>query len=203
MNPGPFGMAQTGVPFGDVAMVRDWMLISDADGPVGTPARENPNRKIAGFACPRSEVSGTRLWGWARDHYGTPSDPLRFFSHFFVHNYCPLVFMSSSGRNVPPNTLAPAPRAAVTAACDVALAEVLRAVRPEVVVGVGEWTAARVKAVVDGMEEGKRPKGVGKVLHPSPASPAANRGWAEAATKQMDELLAKHGVVLEQDVGSS
>ena len=25
MNPGPFGMAQTGVPFGDVAMVRGWL----------------------------------------------------------------------------------------------------------------------------------------------------------------------------------
>jgi single-strand selective monofunctional uracil DNA glycosylase len=25
MNPGPFGMAQTGVPFGEVAAVRDWM----------------------------------------------------------------------------------------------------------------------------------------------------------------------------------
>ncbi|MEC7542637.1 MAG: single-stranded DNA-binding protein, partial [Verrucomicrobiota bacterium] len=28
---------------------------------------------------------------------------------------------------------------------------------------------------------------IGRILHPSPASPAANRGWAEAATKQMLE----------------
>ena len=28
MNPGPFGMAQTGVPFGDVAMVRDFLGIT-------------------------------------------------------------------------------------------------------------------------------------------------------------------------------
>jgi single-strand selective monofunctional uracil DNA glycosylase len=28
---------------------------------------------------------------------------------------------------------------------------------------------------------------LGKVLHPSPASPAANRGWAEAATRQLIE----------------
>jgi len=26
------------------------------------------------------------------------------------------------------------------------------------------------------------------VLHPSPASPAANRGWGEAATRQLVEL---------------
>ena len=27
MNPGPFGMAQVGVPFGEVAAVRDWLRI--------------------------------------------------------------------------------------------------------------------------------------------------------------------------------
>jgi len=27
MNPGPFGMAQTGVPFGDKTMARDWLGI--------------------------------------------------------------------------------------------------------------------------------------------------------------------------------
>ncbi|MBT7971315.1 MAG: single-stranded DNA-binding protein, partial [Verrucomicrobia bacterium] len=25
MNPGPYGMAQTGVPFGEISHVRDWM----------------------------------------------------------------------------------------------------------------------------------------------------------------------------------
>ena len=34
MNPGPFGMAQTGVPFGDVESVRDWLGIV---GPVSRP----------------------------------------------------------------------------------------------------------------------------------------------------------------------
>ena len=41
MNPGPFGMAQTGVPFGDVAMVRDFLGIT---GEVGKPPRENRAR---------------------------------------------------------------------------------------------------------------------------------------------------------------
>ena len=27
MNPGPFGMAQTGVPFGEIAAVRGWLRI--------------------------------------------------------------------------------------------------------------------------------------------------------------------------------
>ena len=60
MNPGPYGMAQTGVPFGEVSMVRDWLGIEAA---VKRPADEHPKRPIAGFACTRSEVSGARLWG--------------------------------------------------------------------------------------------------------------------------------------------
>ena len=60
MNPGPFGMAQTGVPFGEVAAVRDWMGIQ---APIDKPEHEHPKRPIDGFHCQRSEVSGRRLWG--------------------------------------------------------------------------------------------------------------------------------------------
>src|SRR5262245_50837480 len=62
MNPGPFGMAQTGVPFGEVSMVRDWLGICEK---VGRPPREHPKRPVRGFDCHRREVSGQRLWGWA------------------------------------------------------------------------------------------------------------------------------------------
>ena len=41
MNPGPFGMAQTGVPFGEVAMVRDWMGI---EAPIQRPPAEHPSQ---------------------------------------------------------------------------------------------------------------------------------------------------------------
>ncbi len=87
MNPGPFGMAQTGVPFGDIAYVRDWLGI---DEPVGHPAIEHPKRPVQGFDCPRSEVSGSRLWGAIAEHYGTPE---KFFKSRFIANYCPLVFI--------------------------------------------------------------------------------------------------------------
>ena len=63
MNPGPFGMTQTGVPFGEIAAVRDWMGICE---PVGKPEREQPKRPVLGFDCPQSEVSGRRLWGALR-----------------------------------------------------------------------------------------------------------------------------------------
>src|SRR5689334_22585808 len=45
MNPGPFGMAQTGIPFGEVAAVRDWLKIQT---PVKKPAREHPKRPVEG-----------------------------------------------------------------------------------------------------------------------------------------------------------
>src|SRR5262245_8953939 len=48
MNPGPFGMAQTGVPFGDVAMVRDFVGVS---AEVGRPEQEHPARPVLGFRC--------------------------------------------------------------------------------------------------------------------------------------------------------
>ena len=115
MNPGPFGMAQTGVPFGDVAMVRAFLGIT---GAVDRPPREHPRRPIAGFGCPRSEVSGTRFWGWARDRFGTPE---RFFEDVFVANWCPLVFMEESGRNRPPDKLPADERTELFRVCNDAL----------------------------------------------------------------------------------
>src|SRR5262245_45932965 len=60
MNPGPFGMTQTGIPFGEVAAVRDWLGIRAV---IDAPKIQHPQRPIQGFDCPRSEVSGRRLWG--------------------------------------------------------------------------------------------------------------------------------------------
>ncbi|MBX7254733.1 MAG: single-stranded DNA-binding protein [Candidatus Hydrogenedentes bacterium] len=174
MNPGPFGMAQTGVPFGDVVLVRDWMGI---DEPVGKPVREHPKRPIDGFACRRREVSGSRLWGWARDTFGAPES---FFARFFVWNYCPLCFMEESGRNFTPDKLPAPERAAVNAACDRALRHVVEALGPGRVYGVGAFAEARAREALAGANVT-----IGRIPHPSPASPAANRGWAEQVTKAL------------------
>jgi single-strand selective monofunctional uracil DNA glycosylase len=176
MNPGPFGMAQTGVPFGDVAMVRDFVGIT---GHVGKPPRENPARPIAGFACHRSEVSGTRFWGWARDRFGSAE---RFFDRVFVANWCPLVFMDESGRNRTPDKLPAAERAPLFRACDDALARIAAELRPALVIGVGGFAEKRARAALGA--SGK----VGCILHPSPASPAANRDWAGLVDAQLREL---------------
>jgi single-strand selective monofunctional uracil DNA glycosylase len=177
MNPGPFGMAQTGVPFGDVGLVRDWLGI---DGHVGRPAVEHPKRLVLGFACPRSEVSGARLWGWARDRFEKPE---QFFRDFFVVNYCPLAFMEAGAKNRTPDKLPSAEREALFAACDQALREMVAILRPSHVIGVGGFAEERARAALAGQD-----LAIANILHPSPANPQANRGWAEAVDKKLEEL---------------
>ena len=177
MNPGPFGMAQTGVPFGDVSMVRDWMGIEE---PVGKPEPEHPKRRVLGFDCERSEVSGTRLWGWVRDRFGAPEE---FFESFFVWNYCPLCFLEASGRNRTPDKLPAAERAPLFDACDRALRRLVDELEPHWVVGIGKFAEDRAKAAL-----GERDLAIGRILHPSPASPAANKNWAGAAEAALAQL---------------
>jgi len=180
MNPGPFGMAQTGIPFGDVAVVRDFLGLQ---GEVSRPEPEHPKRKVDGMACARSEVSGTRLWGWARDDFGTAE---HFFERFFVANYCPLVFMEASARNLTPDKLPRREQGALFAACDEALRGTVVLLRPQFVVGVGAFAAERARLALAGV-----PVTVGTILHPSPASPMANRGWAAQARRQLADLGIK------------
>lgn len=177
MNPGPWGMAQTGVPFGEIAAVRDWLGIA---GSVGRPRDEHPKRPVEGFDCGRSEVSGRRLWGWARERFGTPE---RFFDRFFIHNYCPLVFMQESGRNHTPDKLPAEEREPLFALCDDALRRTAEALRVERAVGIGVFAEGRCAAALEGTG-----LPIGRILHPSPASPAANRGWAEQAERELAEL---------------
>lgn len=179
MNPGPFGMAQTGVPFGDVGMVRDFLRVQ---GKVGRPEHEHPKRPITGFACTRGEVSGKRLWGFAQDRFGTPE---KFFEHFFVVNYCPLSFMEPSGANRTPDKLPKAEQLALFGACDAALAAIARELCPEFVIGVGAFATARAKVALPGNQHK-----LVTISHPSPASPKANRGWAELVEKE----LSAHGL---------
>jgi len=170
MNPGPYGMAQTGVPFGEVAHVRDWLGI---EGPVDKPRLEHPRRPVQGFDCPRSEVSGARLWGAIADHYRRPE---RFFRHAFLANYCPLVFMEESGRNRTPDKLPAPERERLFAVCDDHLRRLVRILEPRFVIGIGRFAESRAREALPDFAGT-----VATVLHPSPASPAANRGWAPSA----------------------
>ena len=139
MNPGPFGMMQTGVPFGEVAAVRDWMGIA---APVQKPKHQHPKRPIEGLDCPRSEVSGRRLWGWAARRFGTAD---AFFSEWFVLNYCPLALLEESGRNFTPDKLPAALLSQIYSACDRHLAAALTALTPEWAIGIGGFAEKRIR----------------------------------------------------------
>lgn len=179
MNPGPWGMAQTGVPFGEIPSVRDWMGIS---GAVGKPDPEHPKRPIVGFDCEKSEVSGKRLWGFFSRVYPKADD---FFADHYVVNYCPLVWMEESGRNRTPDKLPASEMEPVSAACDRYVARHLELLQPEYAIGVGAYAEKGLERISELI--GATPK-LGRVLHPSPASPAANRDWAGTAEKQLRAL---------------
>ena len=175
MNPGPFGMAQTGVPFGEIAAVRDWMGIQTS---IDTPEKTHPKRPIQGFECQRSEVSGRRLWGLFSEQFDSAE---HFFQKHFVLNYCPLLFVAETGRNVTPDKLPADVRAQIEVLCDVHLKKVLEILNPKWSVGVGGYAETRLLEV----SAEDAPWTVTRVLHPSPASPAANRDWAGTVTKQL------------------
>jgi single-strand selective monofunctional uracil DNA glycosylase len=176
MNPGPFGMAQTGVPFGEIPAVRDWMGLR---GEVDKPNPEHPKRPVEGLACTKSEVSGRRLWGLFSEKFPDAKD---FFKDHFVANYCPLVFMEESGRNRTPDKLPASEKKPLEEACDQHLREIVDILEPEWLIGVGSFAKKRAEEVFKGTDIK-----IGTILHPSPANPAANRGWAEAALRQLQD----------------
>ena len=188
MNPGPFGMAQTGVPFGEVAVVRDWLGIECA---VRSPPAEHPRRPVQGFSCPRREISGARLWGLFRDRFATPA---RFFRDHFVANYCPLMFVEESGRNRTPDKLPAAERKPLLELCDRHLLAVVEHLRPRWLVGVGTFAAHAAGRALLRINDRDRPRCV-QILHPSPASPAANRGWAQSVTATLVDTGIWDGLV--------
>lgn len=152
MNPGPYGMCQTGVPFGDRVSVKEYLRL---DEEIDRPEKECPKRPIEGLSVSRVEVSGRRLWGtisslWERDS---------FFSFATVFNYCPLCFLDEEGRNVTPDKLSANDRKVLFDTCDTYLAEVIDTVRPSILVGVGTFSSARL---------GRFGTDVRTLPHPSP-----------------------------------
>lgn len=178
MNPGPWGMTQTGIPFGEVSIVRDWLGVPVVIDP---PARQHPARPIQGLNCRRSEISGQRLWGLFRDRFGQPA---AFFAEHFVGNFCPLVFMDEGGRNLTPDKFPRPVRSQIETVCDEHLREVLAAMECRTVVGIGGYAAKAAHRAVGHLAT---PPRITQILHPSPASPAANRDWAGRATQALVE----------------
>lgn len=177
MNPGPWGMAQTGVPFGEVNLVREWLKIEE---PVEPPANVHPKRPIEGFSCRRSEVSGRRLWGLMKDRFGTAES---FFAQHFAVNYCPLVFMEESGKNLTPDKLQKRDRNLLFGLCDIHMDAVIRALSPAVLVGVGKFAEKQLQPFTAEYPSLR----ITSIPHPSPANPQANKGWAEPTAQRLEE----------------
>lgn len=168
------------VPFGEVNSVRDWLKIT---GEVGHPPEEHPKRPILGLACKQSEVSGARFWGFFRKQCG---EPRNFFRHCFVHNLCPLIFMNHTGKNLTPPELPAAERDALLRHCDTTLCQVVTALAVSMVIGVGKVAEQRARRVLS--EAGLLQVRVEGILHPSPRSAQANRGWEAVARAKLEEL---------------
>ncbi len=96
-----------------------------------------------------------------------------------------LVLLGVVLANLTPDKIKATEMVAVDIACQKHLRRLIELLEPQYLIGVGAYAEkkmalAKEELGVDGT--------VGKILHPSPASPAANRGWAEAAEKQLREL---------------
>lgn len=180
MNPGPWGMAQTGVPFGEIKHVKNWLQI---EGNVEKPPAEHPKKKVEGFACRRSEISGLRLWGLFQERFITPDT---FFSRFFVLNYCPLLFLDTEGRNITPDKLKNVERVLLQELCSRAFRAAVLKLAPSKVIGVGNFAQLQAEDALRGLNVE-----ILKIAHPSPANPNANRNWSELVLKQ----LAEQGLV--------
>jgi single-strand selective monofunctional uracil DNA glycosylase len=170
-------MVQTGVPFGEIKAVREWLGI---EAEIGRPRECHPKRPVEGFQCQRSEVSGKRLWGWAKGRFVTPEN---FFSRFFVANYCPLMFIDSDGKNRTPDRVKAAERGPLLEACDQALRETVQHLKPRYVVGIGAFAAGRTEVALTDMDAI-----LGRITHPSPANPRANKGWEALVERELKAL---------------
>ena len=149
-------------------------------GKVGKPAKEHPKRPIVGLQLAKSEVSGSRFWGFFQTLCGHPDT---FFANCFVSNYCPACFMTHTGKNITPPTFKVDVRGKLEGVCDAFLREVVQALGVEWVIGVGQYAEARARVALNG-DKVK----VGVVMHPSPINPAANKEWPKVMTSQLTEL---------------
>jgi single-strand selective monofunctional uracil DNA glycosylase len=177
MNPGPYGMAQTGVPFGATKMATDVLQIEAVE--LQTPAGAHPKRPIQGLSMERQEVSGTRFWTFMVDHYGSIEAT---FSNIFVVNHCPLLILGETGRNITPVDIPKSIINPILDLCDQHLKSVVDIMGIERIIGVGNYAKKRAKTIVPELD-------IDAMWHPSPASPLANRNggadWRENVASKL------------------
>ncbi|MCQ2397893.1 MAG: single-stranded DNA-binding protein [Sphaerochaetaceae bacterium] len=180
MNPGPFGMMQTGIPFGEIDAVKNYLCL---EAVIDRPEREHPARPVDGMSIKRHEISGKRLWGLIREHFPDVHD---FFSEYAVFNYCPLGFLDAglTAKNITPDKLPKSECKLLEGICDDYLKDAVDILNPDYLVGVGKYAEQKLKQLTENTDSRRK---VISVIHPSPGNPQANNGWAEKTLKKLTE----------------
>ncbi|XP_075222511.1 single-strand-selective monofunctional uracil-DNA glycosylase [Lycorma delicatula] len=181
MNPGPWGMMQTGVPFGDINTVKNWLKLS---GNITEPHRQHPNKRVKGFDCKRVEVSGKRFWSLAQ--HLSNNNPNTFFSNSFLHNYFPLVLLSSTGKNITPADLKSSDQKLIQNICNESLLEILAHLQVKYVIAIGRFAERRVVSLLK--NKNVTDIKVVYISHPSPRNPASNKDWLHITLQHLNNF---------------
>ncbi|MFT5285557.1 MAG: single-strand selective monofunctional uracil DNA glycosylase, partial [Planctomycetota bacterium] len=99
---------------------------------------------------------------------------------------CPLSFMEESGRNRTPDKLPLEERKPLFDVCDAALLKTVEFLKPAQVIGIGKFAEKQATRALKSLDVP-----IGTILHPSPASPMANRGWVKQIEPQFEALGIK------------
>ena len=179
MNPGPFGMMQTGVPFGEINAVKNYLKI---DAQIAKPKFEHPARPVLGLDTKRSEISGLRFWGLISSVYPNPMD---FFKTQTVFNYCPLGFLmnTKTAKNETPDHLPKPERDALEKICSDYLRDIIDILKPTYLIGVGKYAQSKLASVATS-------RTVDSIIHPSPGNPQANNNWSGKTQIKLQEIGA-------------
>lgn len=187
MNPGPHGMAQTGVPFGDVVNARA-ILGRQSQGSGWSGCRLALGDKVLldakGLDYHRGEVSGDRLWSALQQICGSLESA---YQQVCVINYCPLLFLDNGGLNVTPDDFPKSDRVRLpkfTAACDEHLRRVVKALTPKIVIAVGGYSDKRCRVALGHTVP------IVKITHPSPRTAATAGAWIGMVAKPINDALA-------------
>ena len=95
--------------------------------------------------------------------------------------------MGETGRNITPDKLQKSESVPVDQACRLHLSKTIEQLEPEFLIGVGAFAEKQLKETVKAYFPDSDFK-IGKILHPSPASPAANKGWPDVPLQQLIDL---------------
>ena len=208
MNPGPHGMVQTGLPFGDVVNAAAMLGYRTGDqvlAPVLDGVELHPGRPVIGLVATRREASGERLWGGLAAIFGGLDQTL---AQCFAANYCPLAYFAddAQGTNVTPEDFGkktingkPNPRhdpgyaAELDKICLPYLVRVARAMRVEVILAVGRYAEAKANIIAALCPEATRRCPSPKVVyltHPSPLATRSAGEWATMARHALENVGA-------------